>query len=177
MLSWPLVVYRLRFVSSPERLEGELNLPGVGLCVRWADGRHEVMVEASHVQVVLVGRRYPAKDEEKPSSAANTVACNHSEVGIRKWRHGHLVSILPHALGPSLQVAETNLDRGKFFIRLCIQIVQYNEFLNNEQPKSKLRQNPNGREFRFQTTFWSFKLNATSSDWFIAINRVRFWIF
>ena len=40
----------------------------------------------------------------------------------------------------------------------------YSEYLNTEQPKSKLRQNPNRREFGFQTSFWSFKPNATSSD-------------
>ena len=37
--------------------------------------------------------------------------------------------------------------------------------------------NPNSREFRFQTTFWSFELDKTSSDWFTAIDHVWFWIF
>ena len=50
----------------------------------------------------------------------------------------------------------------------------YSECLNTKRPKSKLLRNPNGREFRFRTNFWSFKLNATSSDSFIAIDRVQF---
>ena len=37
---------------------------------------------------------------------------------------------------------------------------KYIECLNTEQPKSKLCRNPNRREFRFQITFWAFKLNA-----------------
>ena len=39
------------------------------------------------------------------------------------------------------------------------------------------KEGKNRREFRFQTAFWSFKPNATSSDSFIAIDRVQFGIF
>ena len=52
-----------------------------------------------------------------------------------------------------------------------------NVWIHTEWPKSKLCQNSNGREFRFQATFWSFKPNKTSSDWFIALDRVQFQIF
>ena len=53
----------------------------------------------------------------------------------------------------------------------CTKVMLYSECLNTEQPKSKLRRNLIRREFGFQTTFWSFKLKATSSDWFLAICR------